>query len=114
MATHTRQTSYSKRPLPAHARPSKPAPLSKRTNSHGASKKAVPLHKKEEVFEEEEDLMATSFLQFWYDSSMQISLAHSLTCRSTTCEKQIIVPCNSVLYCSQRYASCSHRQLYPY
>lgn len=66
MATHTRQQSSSKRPLPAHARPSKPAPLSRRSNSYGASKKAVPLHKKEEEIEDE-DLMATSFLQFWYD-----------------------------------------------
>ncbi|KAF1970724.1 hypothetical protein BU23DRAFT_201969 [Bimuria novae-zelandiae CBS 107.79] len=81
MATHTRYTSYSKRPLPAHARPLKPAPLSKRTNSYGASKKAV--HKKEEE-PDDDDLMATSFLQF-----------------CATCEKQIIVPCNSVLYCSE-------------
>ncbi|KAJ4355856.1 uncharacterized protein N0V89_003877 [Didymosphaeria variabile] len=84
MATHTRQSSSNtKRPLPAHARPTKPAPLSKRSNSYGASRKAVPLHKKEEDVEDE-DLMATSFLQF-----------------CTTCEKQIIVPCNSVLYCSE-------------
>lgn len=48
--------------------------------------------------------MATSFLQFWYDSSIPTSSTLSLTRRSTTCEKQIIVPCNSVLYCSQRYA----------
>jgi len=41
--------------------------LSKRSLSHGASKKAVPVHKKEEEIEDE-DLMATSFLQFWYDS----------------------------------------------
>jgi hypothetical protein len=66
MATHTRQLSHTKRPLSVHARPSKPAPLSKRSHSHGASKKAVPLHKKEEEIEDE-DLMATSFLQYWYD-----------------------------------------------
>ncbi|KAJ4298257.1 hypothetical protein N0V90_006156 [Kalmusia sp. IMI 367209] len=82
MATHTRHpSSHSKKALPAHARPSKPAPLSKRTNYTSASKKAV--QEKEDEFEDE-DLMATSFLQF-----------------CTTCEKQIIVPCNSVLYCSE-------------
>lgn len=66
MATHTRQTSHSKRPLPAHARPSKPAPSYKRTNSHGASKKQALLQKKEDEFDDDE-LMATSFLQFWYE-----------------------------------------------
>ncbi|KAK7177544.1 hypothetical protein PSPO01_16404 [Paraphaeosphaeria sporulosa] len=82
MATHTRQQANSKRPLPANARLTKPALLSKRANSHGASKKAMHLHKEEEI--EDEDLMATSFLQF-----------------CTTCEKQISVPFNSVLYCSE-------------
>ncbi|KAF2248225.1 hypothetical protein BU26DRAFT_329508 [Trematosphaeria pertusa] len=83
MAAHhtNRPSNHPKRPLPAHARPSKPAPLSKRTNSYGAGKKAV--HSTEEDFEDEE-VMATSFLQF-----------------CTTCEKQIIVPSNSVLYCSE-------------
>ncbi|PVH98410.1 hypothetical protein DM02DRAFT_596040 [Periconia macrospinosa] len=82
MATHhTRHLSHhSKRPQPAHARPSKPAPLSKRTSSHGSSKKAAP--KNDDV--EEEEVMATSFLNF-----------------CTTCEKQIIIPSNFVLYCSE-------------
>ncbi|KAF2477557.1 uncharacterized protein BDR25DRAFT_2008 [Lindgomyces ingoldianus] len=86
MATQhpSRPSNHSKRSLPALARPSKSTPLSKRTNSHGASKggqKAT--HPKEEDFEDEE-VMATSFLQY-----------------CTTCEKQIIVPNNSVLYCSE-------------
>ncbi|KAF9737568.1 hypothetical protein PMIN06_007812 [Paraphaeosphaeria minitans] len=86
--THTRQPSHTKRPLPPHARPSKPAPLSKRSHSHPASKKAAPLHHTDEDTGDE-DLMATSFLQF-----------------CTTCEKQIIVPCNAVLYCSE---SCRNK-----
>ncbi|KAF2191475.1 hypothetical protein K469DRAFT_720500 [Zopfia rhizophila CBS 207.26] len=85
MATHytCRPSNHSKRPLPAHARPSKPAPLSKRTNSHGASKGGQkPAYPKEDF--EEEEVMATSFLQY-----------------CSTCEKQIIVPNNLVLYCSE-------------
>ncbi|ORX96441.1 hypothetical protein BCR34DRAFT_593874 [Clohesyomyces aquaticus] len=86
MATHhpSRPSNHSKRPLPAHARPSKAAPLSKRTNSLGANKggqKAA--HLKAEDSEDEEG-MATSFLQY-----------------CTVCEKQIVVPNNSVLYCSE-------------
>lgn len=86
MATHhSRSSNHTKRPLPAHARPSKPAPLSKRSSSHGGVPKSG--HKvsqsQEEDFEDEE-VMATSFLQY-----------------CTTCEKQIIVPNNSVLYCSE-------------
>ncbi|KAF2730680.1 hypothetical protein EJ04DRAFT_36700 [Polyplosphaeria fusca] len=83
MATHARHPSnHSKRPLPAHARPTRPAPLSKRTNSSKSLSKAA-LPKKEDV-EDDEEGMATSFLQF-----------------CATCEKQIIVPNNSVLYCSE-------------
>ncbi|KAF2008566.1 hypothetical protein BU24DRAFT_93203 [Aaosphaeria arxii CBS 175.79] len=86
MATHhSRPSTHSKRPLPPHARPSKPSThSSKRSHLHTASKsghKAVS--PKEDDFEDEE-VMATSFLQY-----------------CTTCEKQIIVPNNSVLYCSE-------------
>lgn len=93
MATHhhhaSRSSNHSKRPLPAHARPSKPGPLSKRSNSHGASKggQKVAHHRDEEP--EDDESMAASFLNF-----------------CTTCEKQIIVPSNSVLYCSE---SCRKR-----
>ncbi|KAF2112660.1 hypothetical protein BDV96DRAFT_602047 [Lophiotrema nucula] len=86
MATHhTRHPSnHSKRPLPAHARPSKPAPLTKRSTSHGASKSVqkAALRKEEDL--EDEEGMATSFLNF-----------------CTYCEKQIVVPNNFVLYCSE-------------
>ncbi|KAF1961935.1 hypothetical protein CC80DRAFT_436382 [Byssothecium circinans] len=83
MATvHSRHPSaHSKRSLPAHARPTKPAQLSKRSSSsHCPAKKVVP--KEEDI--EDEGSMATSFLNF-----------------CTTCEKQIIIPNNSVLYCSE-------------
>ncbi|KAF2640997.1 hypothetical protein P280DRAFT_489503 [Massarina eburnea CBS 473.64] len=82
MATHHSRhpSTHSKRPLPVHARPSKPVPLSKRSPSYSASKKLV--HREEST--EDEESMATSFLNF-----------------CTTCEKQIIVPSNFVLYCSE-------------
>ncbi|KAF2270222.1 hypothetical protein CC78DRAFT_574352 [Lojkania enalia] len=88
MATnHTRRpSSQTKKQLPAHARPTKPASLpSKRTTSLGVGKggqKAAQHHKEEDL--EDEEVMAASFLQF-----------------CTTCEKQIIVPNNLVLYCSE-------------
>ncbi|KAF1997103.1 hypothetical protein P154DRAFT_298641 [Amniculicola lignicola CBS 123094] len=83
MATHhTRHPSnQSKKQVAAHARPTRPPPLGKRTYSSGASKKTA--HRKEEDIDDEE-VMATSFLQY-----------------CTTCEKQIITPNNSVLYCSE-------------
>lgn len=65
MATHNRQTSlHSKKAPLAHARPSKPAPSFRRTSSHGASKKTAPKHD-DAHHVDDEDLMATSFLQFW-------------------------------------------------
>ncbi|OCK81090.1 hypothetical protein K432DRAFT_416285 [Lepidopterella palustris CBS 459.81] len=85
MATHQhRSSAHPKKPLPAHARPSKPAPLSKRTDSHGGSKGGNKAVQRKEEDHEDEEGMAVSFLQY-----------------CTTCEKQIIVPNNSVLYCSE-------------
>lgn len=86
MATHhVRHLSHqSKKSLPAHARPSRP--LSKRTQSHGtkaAALKATPC-KEADIVDDDEDSMAVSFLNY-----------------CTVCEKQIVVPSNSVLYCSE-------------
>jgi hypothetical protein len=68
MATHhvRHPSNSSKRSLPVHARSGKPAPLSfKRINTHGASKGGLKgTHRKEEDFDDEE-IMATSFLQYW-------------------------------------------------
>ncbi|OCL15464.1 hypothetical protein AOQ84DRAFT_370344 [Glonium stellatum] len=85
MATHQlRPSAHPKKPLPAHARPSKPAPPSKRANSHGANKGGHEAAQHTEEDLEDEESMATSFLQY-----------------CTTCEKQIVVPNNSALYCSE-------------
>ena len=108
MATHhsARPAAYSKRPPPPHGRSSRPTHLSKRSSSYAASKAGPKaIYYKEEDFEDE-DSMATSFLQFWYASPLFAPIGSSLTdvtSNSTTCEKQIIVPNNSVLYCSERY-----------
>lgn len=84
-AHHVRHTSHhSRKSLPAHARPSRPAPQVKRTHSHGSKGSSKATHHKELESEDEEESMAVSFLNY-----------------CTVCEKQIIVPSNSVLYCSQ-------------
>ncbi|KAH7065920.1 life-span regulatory factor-domain-containing protein [Paraphoma chrysanthemicola] len=92
MATHhvRHPSHHSKRSLPAHARP-KPAPLSKRSHSHGSKGASKTPHPKEaeDDFWDDEDSMAVSFLNF-----------------CTVCEKQIITPSNSILYCSE---SCRNK-----
>jgi hypothetical protein len=52
--------------LPAHARPTKPAPLSKRSHSHGkSSTKAAHQKEVEQESWDDEESMAVSFLNFW-------------------------------------------------
>ncbi|OAK97143.1 hypothetical protein IQ06DRAFT_308218 [Phaeosphaeriaceae sp. SRC1lsM3a] len=87
MATHhvRHPSHHSKRSVAAHPRPSRPAPLSKRSHSYGKSSiKAA--HQKESESEswDDEESMAVSFLNF-----------------CTVCEKQIVTPSNSILYCSE-------------
>ncbi|KAJ4986438.1 hypothetical protein SVAN01_08130 [Stagonosporopsis vannaccii] len=86
MATHhvRHPSHHSKKAHPTHVRTSKPAPLSKRSGSHGRKVQLHPVPHREVVEDEEEDPMAVSFLNY-----------------CTVCEKQIIVPSNSVLYCSE-------------
>ncbi|KAF2277923.1 uncharacterized protein EI97DRAFT_278499 [Westerdykella ornata] len=94
MATHhVRSHSGSKRTLPAHSRQTRPAPLSKRSTNASSKKVAPPKDPGE--YEDSED-MATSFLQF-----------------CTTCEKQIIVPSNFVLYCSESCKRQDHSKQLP-
>ncbi|KAH6625696.1 life-span regulatory factor-domain-containing protein [Boeremia exigua] len=86
MATHhvRHPSHHSKKAHPNHPRPSKPAPLSKRSASHGRKAQSHTAQHREVVEDEDEDPMAVSFLNY-----------------CTVCEKQIIVPSNSVLYCSE-------------
>lgn len=72
----------------------------------------VTKHPKEEDLEDLEDQdddgMASSFLQFWYISKFQTSfLPRSNPTRSGHCEKQIVVPNASILYCSEKWETSS-------
>ncbi|OTA39535.1 hypothetical protein BTJ68_00543 [Hortaea werneckii EXF-2000] len=108
---HVRSTSHGRKLLPAHARPSKPPSL-KRGNSynnaatqahapnanssrsgHCGSKKAA-INTASYSDEEQEDM--AGFLQF-----------------CATCERQIVTPCGSILYCSEacRRKDVSHTTL---
>ncbi|KAJ4354863.1 hypothetical protein N0V95_003473 [Ascochyta clinopodiicola] len=86
MATHhvRHPSHHSKKALSTHAKTSKSAPLSKRSGSHGRKSSSNAVQHREVTEDEDEDPMAVSFLNY-----------------CTVCEKQIIVPSNSVLYCSE-------------
>ncbi|KAF2126108.1 hypothetical protein P153DRAFT_369463 [Dothidotthia symphoricarpi CBS 119687] len=85
MAHHVRHSSnHAKRALPAHAKPTKPAPLSKRSSSHGSKGSRKVDLPKDLLESDEEEAMAVSFLNY-----------------CTVCEKQIVTPSNAVLYCSE-------------
>ncbi|KAL1638312.1 hypothetical protein SLS56_000120 [Neofusicoccum ribis] len=73
-------TTHTHHRTPSHPKRSKPAPLKRASKSQTKVPQVQP--RKEE--EPEDDLMAASFLNF-----------------CTVCEKQIIVPNNSILYCSE-------------
>lgn len=68
MATHhvRHSSQHSKKAHPAHARTSKPAPLSKRSGSHGRKASSHAVQHREVVDDEDEDPMAVSFLNYWY------------------------------------------------
>jgi hypothetical protein len=55
---------YSKKSLPA--RSSRPAPLSKRKQSHRSKGASKVVHYEEVETDEEEGSMAVSFLNYWY------------------------------------------------
>ncbi|KAL8928711.1 MAG: hypothetical protein Q9172_000774 [Xanthocarpia lactea] len=52
--------------------------------------------------DDDDDDMATSFLQFWYNLINTGTWLSRLTHDSVTCDRQILVPKNSLLYCSER------------
>ncbi|TID14571.1 hypothetical protein E6O75_ATG08717 [Venturia nashicola] len=83
MATHHRNPS-SGRKQTTSGRSSRPGLASKRNSSHSVVTKANGKNVKKHEEETDEDVMAASFLQY-----------------CATCEKQIAVPSNSILYCSE-------------
>jgi hypothetical protein len=86
MATHhVRQTSHPSKRTSVHVKSTKSTTVQKRSGSLGrkGSHKSTTSHK-EVIEDEDEDPMAVSFLNY-----------------CTVCEKQIVVPSNTVLYCSE-------------
>lgn len=71
MATHhvRHPSHHSKKTHPTHARTSRPAPLSKRSASHGRKTHSHAVQQQEVVKDkdedEDEDPMAVSFLNYW-------------------------------------------------
>ena len=89
----------------ARSAPSKSALTPKITIKAAKSSRKVK-EEEEEVFDydNDDDDMATSFLQFWYSSGSQSMFVSLPAYRndSAMCEKQIVVPNASILYCSER------------
>jgi len=98
---HVRTGSQGRKVLPPHAKPQKPAPMKRGTSynnstttqahtsnhsHHNSTSKAVTTKKAEESVQQDDDeeFGMASFLQF-----------------CATCEKQIVTPGSSILYCSE-------------
>ncbi|KAJ9667087.1 hypothetical protein H2201_002922 [Coniosporium apollinis] len=79
---HRTPSSHHKKAAPPHARPARPTASHKRALSHRPPK-SVQLESPSRT-DDEEEAMAASFLQY-----------------CAFCEKQIIVPNNAILYCSE-------------
>lgn len=79
MATHhvRHPSHHSKKALPVHARPVRPASLSKRTHSYGKSSSKVA-HPTEVESEDEDESMAVSFLNYWYVVRLFIARSNQL------------------------------------
>ncbi|KAI4246023.1 MAG: hypothetical protein L6R40_002239 [Gallowayella cf. fulva] len=76
-----------------------------KSNGKGKQGKAKPKEQEEEAIDNDdgdEDDMAISFLQFWYGIDWIETKLGGLTGGSVTCDQQILVPNNSLLYCSER------------
>jgi hypothetical protein len=71
-----RSTQHPKKPLPPHARPSKPPLLSKRAHSHGGQKGGQKASQQREEDTEDEEAMASSFLQYWYATPNDFMMTH--------------------------------------
>jgi len=87
----------------ARSAPSKSAGTPKITIKGAKASK----HAKEdqvEIFDFDDDDMGNTFLQYWCVIVVTPQLNQPLTPYSSAmCEKQILVPSSSILYCSERY-----------
>lgn len=113
MATHHRNPVSSRKNQTTQGRSQRPGLGSKRNSSHGVLSKSNGKNVRIREDETDEDAMAASFLQYWYASrphtlfSFSFLDLHVNHPDSATCEKQIAVPSNSILYCSEGYAIVS-------
>ncbi|KAI4133369.1 MAG: hypothetical protein LQ338_000269 [Usnochroma carphineum] len=91
------------------------APVKATVKGSGKVKQTTDKVKEEDpeilVAEDEDDDMTTGFLQFWCGYVAADALAQMLMSSSTTCDRQILVPKDSLLYCSERYAPLRHAPL---
>jgi len=92
---HVRTTSSGKKVIPAHARPTKPPPL--KTNKHAS---AAVLHKSGPGWSKAVGKKETA--QYFEDEEEDQYDMAGLPSFCTYCEKQIVTPGNTVLYCSER------------
>ena len=86
-------------------RAQRPVPVSRAFSGSKLASKAVKGKAGDDELAEkddDDDDMAMSFLQYWYASPSLVNMP-SANCCSAFCEKQIVVPNNSILYCSERY-----------
>lgn len=98
---------------------SRPAPSSNSTSRLKTAPHKInnnPLRNGEEIVMDEDD-MGSSFLQYWLVQFVLYGLLVHLVLiglHSAMCERQIVVPNNSILYCSEKYAreSC-HPGMHP-
>ena len=91
------------------AKAARSAPLPK-----GAARVSLKAHTRKSSKEEDEALasereeeddnnMASTFLQYWCVSLLFLNIhTHLLIRHSAMCEKQIVVPNSSILFCSER------------
>lgn len=92
----------------AHTKTSGPAHLTGKSSAKTVVTAGDQWPDTGQTTEEGEDAMAGCFSQFWYAyQSIEYDCGKRLTVtrHSTTCEKQIMMPSNSVLYCSERSIS---------
>lgn len=83
-------------------RAARSAPVSK-IALKGSKAKASKTEEEGAFTFEDDDDMVSSFLQFWYAPTMRLNYQGWLIePNSAMCEKQMVIPNNSFLYCSER------------
>jgi len=87
---NVRSTSHGRRLLPAHAKPIKPSAIKVNKNPFAAQKSGSGWSKS--VGKKDQDILDT-------DDDQEVMVLPDFC---TYCEKQIVTPSDSILYCSER------------